>query len=156
MKHSSRVLERPVVDAVGQLNSLCIREYRPSDKQELIELMREHKNVQFLDWEGDLLEEEGAAMVLVATDDADRMVGGIIGGAMGVRGTVNHLAVSATAQRGGIGTALFQALSQKFAERQVRRIFLFVEDQEEGAIEFWQRHGFRMTDGETTLEVDIS
>jgi ribosomal protein S18 acetylase RimI-like enzyme len=127
------------------------------DIPKIVAVMKEDEHVQFLDWECELLAhtESCNGIVLVAVDDRDSIVGAVIGGAMGFRGTINHLAVSREARGAGVGRALFQAIKQRFAEMRIYRLFLFVQEGAQGADAFWQSQGFRRTKNETTYEIDI-
>lgn len=136
---------------------VTIRPFRPSDAAGVAHVMRDNPDVQFLGWEEDLFRriDECNAIVLVAVDQREAVLGAIIGGVMGFRGTVNHLAVARPLRRSGLGRALFEQVKRIFAEKQIRRVFIFVDKNADGAAAFWRSQGFRETKNEMTYEIDV-
>jgi ribosomal protein S18 acetylase RimI-like enzyme len=90
---------------------------------------------------------EGIAIVLVAVDTTDRIVGSVIGGWDGWRGNIYRLAVAPDARRLGLAAALVREVSARLAhERGARRITALVERVHPDAVGFWDSMA---TDGYT-------
>jgi ribosomal protein S18 acetylase RimI-like enzyme len=90
---------------------------------------------------------EGIAIVLVAVDTTDRIVGSVIGGWDGWRGNIYRLAVAPDARRLGLAAALVREVSARLArERGARRITALVERAHPDAVGFWDSMA---TDGYT-------
>jgi len=82
--------------------------------------------------------DEGVAIVLVATDAMDRIVGSVIGGWDGWRGNIYRLAVAPEARRHKVAAALVQEVSARLAsEKGARRITALVEKAHPDAVGFW-------------------
>jgi ribosomal protein S18 acetylase RimI-like enzyme len=80
----------------------------------------------------------GNAIVLVAIDDAERIVGSVIGGWDGWRGNIYRLAVAPSARRFGIAAMLVNEVSRRLAtEKGARRITALVEKAHPDATGFW-------------------
>src|SRR5579872_5838183 len=80
----------------------------------------------------------GNAIVLVAIDDAEHIVGSVIGGWDGWRGNIYRLAVAPLARRQKIAAALVREVSARLArEKGARRISALVEKAHEHAVGFW-------------------
>ena len=151
---------RPPVIGSGQSTEIAIRPMRPDDSAAVVAFMKGFPEVHFCDWETpDLLaravrrQRPKASFVARRTDG--RVVGAIIAGSVGVRGTISHLAVDPQARRAGIGAALVERTLAAFRNGGLRRVFLFVVDDALSGHRFWASMGFRATSGETTLEVDL-
>lgn len=54
-----------------------------------------------------------------------------------------------------IGTSLANSILSDFRQHGIRRVFLFVENDNTQALSFWQKQGFLQTRGEITCEVDL-
>jgi ribosomal protein S18 acetylase RimI-like enzyme len=93
---------------------------------------------------GALLEHDAGAL-LIATDDKGRIVGTVIAGWDGWRGTMYRLAVAAEHRRRGIATALVRAAETGLASKGARRLHLIVVDDEEPAQAFWAAAGYTAT-----------
>jgi ribosomal protein S18 acetylase RimI-like enzyme len=80
----------------------------------------------------------GNAIVLVAIDDARRIVGSVIGGWDGWRGNIYRLAVAPSAHRLGNAARLVHEVSSRLAiEKGARRITALVEKRHPHATGFW-------------------
>jgi len=94
--------------------------------------------------EGLLAQSPGA--LIVAVDDGT-IVGSVIAGWDGWRGTLYRLAVAATHRRRGIATALVDEAEQHLRQRGVRRMHLIVGlAGGNAAIEFWRSARYEPTD----------
>jgi len=94
--------------------------------------------------EGLLAQSPGA--LIVAVDDG-AIVGSVIAGWDGWRGTLYRLAVAATHRRRGIATALVDEAEQHLRQRGVRRMHLIVGLAcGNAAIEFWRSARYEPTE----------
>jgi ribosomal protein S18 acetylase RimI-like enzyme len=130
----------------------------PADVPEVVTLLRATPGVGFCEWE----DRELLARHLVAAPglcrvarDGDEVVGALIAGSFGVRGTISHIAIAPPYRRRGLAQRLVDDVLEAFRERGVRRLFLFVIDGYEPADRLWSNSGFRPTIGERTLECDL-
>jgi len=81
---------------------------------------------------------EGDAIVLVATDAKDNIVGSVIGGWDGWRGNIYRLAVAPEARRHKVAAGLMREVSARLArEKGARRITALVEKAHPDAVGFW-------------------
>jgi len=95
------------------------------------------------------------ARCYVAKDENGALVGAIIGGIMGTRATLNHIAISPIFRNNKIGTVLTKTILNDFYLSGIKRVFLFIEDKNQVAFNFWRSQGFQPTTGETTCELDL-
>ncbi len=70
--------------------------------------------------------------------DGKQLVGAVIGGHDGRRGTLHHLAIAASHQRRGIGKALIDCCLQKFREQGINRFSVMVYSDNEDGKNFWK------------------
>jgi ribosomal protein S18 acetylase RimI-like enzyme len=144
----------------------CIQEMSPSDASEVVALMRCIPEVCFCEWEDEHILRRG--LMLQSTigfvarelgddhmDQPGRMVAAVLGGTIGLRSTINHLAVDPNFRRMGIGRALADHILAALRRTGIRRTFLFVIEDAENAFEFWSSLGFRSVPGEKALEQDL-
>lgn len=122
---------------------------------DVLALMRATPEVSFCDWE-DLRAHANSAHAasFVAVADGE-VVAAVIGGSLGVRGTISHLAVKEGHRRAGIGGMLVRHALTCLQHRGVRRMFVVAHDVNVGAQRFWEGIGFVATLGETTFELDV-
>jgi len=71
-----------------------------------------------------------------------QIVGSIIGGFDGWRGTMYRLVVHPKAQRNGIATALVQEVEHRFVQQGAKRISALVEREHSDAVSFWPSVGY--------------
>lgn len=135
-----------------------ITSIQAGDLTEVVAFMRRFPEVHFCDWETEEVIGNAVAAApgvnLVARVDG-RIVGALLAGVVGMRGTVNHLATDPLWRRGGLASALVRRAMAGFREVGIRRVFLFVEADCGGSLAFWRRMGFQETSGEVTLERDL-
>lgn len=91
----------------------------------------------------------------LAVDASGEVVGAVIGGMLGTRGTINHLAVSPAYRTRGLGQRLVEAASADMKRVGVLRMFLFVDDANLAGKRFWAAQGFCEPRGEITFERDL-
>nr|BFE92268.1 hypothetical protein GCM10020185_28040 [Pseudomonas brassicacearum subsp. brassicacearum] len=115
--------------------------------------------MSFCEWQdarflrGVLLQETTTAYL--AIDASGEVVGAVIGGMLGTRGTINHLAVSPQHRTKGLGQRLVEAASADMKRVGVLRMFLFVDDANLAGKRFWAAQGFCEPRGEITFERDL-
>jgi ribosomal protein S18 acetylase RimI-like enzyme len=80
--------------------------------------------------------------LLVAEDDAGRIVGAVVAGWDGWRGNMYRLAVDPRHRRRGIGLALVAHAERHLRSRGARRITALVAHEELPAVGFWTRAGY--------------
>lgn len=129
------------------------------DALEINSFFATHEEVSFCSWQRPEVTRQllmlTTAIAYIARDNDGRIVGAIIGGIMGTRGTVNHLAVAEPCRAKGIGRTLFGLFRDELRVHAVRRLFLFVDDANPASQQFWCRMNFKEIRHETTLECDI-
>ncbi len=136
-------------------------EYRHAtvdDAGVVVDFMRRYPEISFCDWQDrdvtrSILQLSSTVSVMALRDG--RVIGAILAGIIGTRGTVNHIAVDSEYRTLGVGTELVSLCLKEFRVRGCRRVFLFVDDNNPLARSFWFRHGFAKVPGETTLERDL-
>src|SRR5262249_41367031 len=82
----------------------------------------------------------------------DALVGAILCGHDGRRGTIHHLAVAHPYLRHGVGTALLEYCLSKLREIDIPRCNLFLYDDNEVGRRFWERHGWQAPSTWTTWQ----
>jgi len=127
---------------------------------DIVEFLAHHEEVAMLSWQGEAhlrqLLEQPATIALVARSDAGQLNGALVGGVLGTRGMINHVAVKVESRGQGIGRRLVHAFEQALRERGIRRYFLFTSCTNGVARRFWTRQGCsEMTGTETTYERDL-
>ena len=129
------------------------------DAQRLERFFRQFEEVSFCEWQdakclrGVLVQKTTAAFL--ALDIHGEVVGAVLGGMLGSRGTINHLAVSPVYRSQGVGQRLVEAASADMKRVGVLRMFLFVDDANLAGKRFWSAQGFCEPRGETTFERDL-
>lgn len=138
-----------------------IRPMSAHDAEEVAGFFHNFSEVHFCTWENASLLRDTASstnsVCLIARTDSPGMpiVGALIGGILGVRATINHLAVHPDHRRRGVARQLAELALAHFLSRGVRRVFLFIVDEAISAKGFWANIGFRPTTNETTCELDL-
>jgi ribosomal protein S18 acetylase RimI-like enzyme len=82
-----------------------------------------------------LLERDPGALIVAVADD--RVVGSVIAGWDGWRGSVYRLAVAPDHRRQRLGTSLLRAAEERLAELGARRLHAIVIGTESRAVAFW-------------------
>lgn len=128
------------------------------DIPKVIELMKAYPQVAFCEWENcSLLERtilENPRTNLIAKK-GNEVIGALIGGSFGVRGTISHMALAEIYRNKGVGRALINQAFEGFKSIGIQRIFLFIMDENLVAYSFWKKMGFQQVEGEATLELDL-
>jgi ribosomal protein S18 acetylase RimI-like enzyme len=140
------------------MNGISIRPMSETDVPEVIHLMASTPEVAFCWWEDEALlrrEVSRPGGVHLVARAGRRVVGALIGGSFGVRGTISHLAVAPPFRRTGVGQELVAAAYAAFQSMGIHRLFLFVHVSNAAGVGFWKSLGFSPVSGETTLEYDL-
>lgn len=125
---------------------VLLRRAMVRDAERLERFFRGFDEVSFCEWQdarflrGVLLQETTTAYL--AIDASGDVVGAVIGGMLGTRGTINHLAVSMQHRAKGLGQRLVEAASADMKRVGVLRMFLFVDDANLAGKRFWAAQGF--------------
>ncbi|MCP1453685.1 MULTISPECIES: GNAT family N-acetyltransferase [Pseudomonas] len=138
---------------------VLLRRAMVRDAERLERFFRAFDEVSFCEWQdarflrGVLLQDTTTAYL--AIDASGDVVGAVIGGMLGTRGTINHLAVNPQHRTKGLGQRLVEAASADMKRVGVLRMFLFVDDANLAGKRFWAAQGFCEPRGETTFERDL-
>ncbi|MBI6621305.1 MULTISPECIES: GNAT family N-acetyltransferase [Pseudomonas] len=141
------------------VQQVLLRRAMVRDAERLEQFFRGFTEVSFCEWQdarflrGVLLQETTTAYM--AFDAMGEVVGAVIGGMLGTRGTINHLAVSPRHRTQGLGQRLVEAASADMKRVGVLRMFLFVDDSNLAGKRFWAAQGFCEPRGEITFERDL-
>ncbi len=82
-------------------------------------------------------------LCLIAKID-EKVIGVIMGGFDGRRGYVHHLAIDPEYQKKGYGTLLMDELIERFQQKRVHKIHLFIEKRNEEVIAFYAKLGWEI------------
>ncbi|MGO4323254.1 GNAT family N-acetyltransferase [Pseudomonas sp. KB_12] len=138
---------------------VLLRRAMVRDAERLERFFRAFDEVSFCEWQdarflrGVLLQDTTTAYL--AIDASGDVVGAVVGGMLGTRGTINHLAVNPQHRTKGLGQRLVEAASADMKRVGVLRMFLFVDDANLAGKRFWAAQGFCEPRGETTFERDL-
>lgn len=99
-----------------------------------------------LSWDGEL--------VLVAERN-NQLAGVIIGTIDNEKGYCYRIAVRRSHQRRGVGRQLIQSLRKRFAQRNVKKVLVTVDDHNEAILPFYQSQGFGQADVECVSRLSI-
>ena len=91
----------------------------------------------------------------VAVDD-DEIVGTVLAGQDGRRGFINHLFVSQEHRGQGIGRRLAELAEDGLAKTTSTKSYIFVKNDNELAIRFWQQRGYYLCDDFCTMRRSLS
>jgi ribosomal protein S18 acetylase RimI-like enzyme len=75
-------------------------------------------------------------------EEEGRIIGAILGGSDGRRGSIYHAAVEIEKRGKGIGTLLLESVKRAFSMQGITRISLHVYNANEVGISFWKSSGF--------------
>lgn len=138
---------------------VLLRRAMVRDAERLEQFFRGFDEVSFCEWQDArflrsiLLQDTTTAYL--AVDDNGEVVGAVMGGMLGTRGTINHLAVSPLHRTRGLGQRLVEAALADMKRVGVLRMFLFVDDANLVGKRFWAAQGFCEPRGEITFERDL-
>lgn len=149
-------LEKPVL-------AWSVDRMTAGDAAEVAAFFARFPEVAFCDWEDEgllakVLSREGDASYLARRQDGARrgeVVGAVLAGSIGVRGSVNHIAVDPEFRFDGVGRVLVERALESLRADGIRRVFLFVAETSVAAGPFWNSMGFSPVPGEIALERDL-
>lgn len=130
------------------------------DAREIVAFLVRYEEVSLLQWQDEshlrtVLADPGTIAFVVRSDEG-KLIGSLIGGVLGTRGTINQIAVDAARRGSGIGRSLVDAFEFALRRRGVRRYFLFATRANAATRRFWTQQGFNeMTASEVTYERDL-
>ncbi|MBV7434572.1 GNAT family N-acetyltransferase [Cardiobacteriaceae bacterium TAE3-ERU3] len=78
--------------------------------------------------------------------DGDELVGIVLCGCDGRRGTIYHAAIAASHQRRGIATRMLNACENALKERGITRMRLMIFNDNHSGKAFWAAHGWQQHD----------
>ncbi len=93
-------------------------------------------------------------LFLVAEADG-KMLGTVVGGFDGRRGMVYHLAVAEPSRKQGIGELLMDELERRLKAKGCIRCYLLVTVENESAMRFYEKHGWKHMDHVLTYGKDL-
>jgi ribosomal protein S18 acetylase RimI-like enzyme len=138
---------------------VVIREMASADISAVIDLMRSLPDTAFLEWEDiELLQAHlarGAAANFVAVRSDGHIVGAVIAGSVGVRGTISHVAVGEPHRRNGIADTLVGHVLASLRASGIKRVFLFTGRGNYPAQRLWAHCGFAEMGLDSTWELDL-
>lgn len=141
-----------------QRGEIVVDLMRNSHLPAVMRLFTQCPETAFQDWEDQSLLQrhitQQPTFNWVATRQQD-VVGALIGGSVGVRGTISHVAVRHDARKCGIASRMVTRALQAFEQQGIFRVYLFTQVTNAAAVGLWTSLGFHDTAGETTLEVDL-
>jgi ribosomal protein S18 acetylase RimI-like enzyme len=82
-------------------------------------------------------------LFLIGKED-DKVIGVVEGAFDGRRGYVHHLAIDPVYQKKGYGKKLMNNLMERFREKKIHKIHLFVEKSNKNAINFYKHLGWEL------------
>lgn len=80
----------------------------------------------------------------LVTHCGDKFVGAVLCSHDGRRGYLHHLAVDKRYRCQGIGTALVQKCSSALAKGGIAKCNIFILEENDAGIAFWERNGFKL------------
>ncbi len=126
-----------------------IRDFRPEDEAGLIEMWKQSGIYRpWNDPQRDIarktenMQKTGFGLFLVVQESSGRIIGSVMAGYDGHRGSVNYLAVHPEAQKQGIGRALMAEVERWCEAEHCPKINLLVRTDNEGVKAFYARLGY--------------
>jgi ribosomal protein S18 acetylase RimI-like enzyme len=91
------------------------------------------------------LREMNPDLFLVGIKD-NEIIAVVVGAFDGRRGYVHHLAVDINHRRKGYGRRMMEELHKLFSKKNIIKVHLFIEIENEGVIEFYKKIGWHVRD----------
>lgn len=150
------IAERPQTSLVNTYPFL-LRNGTPEDLISLVKRVPEMPELAFEQWEFPVifanLHKHDRYFKVMELDG--HLIGGSIGGASDIRGTISHLWVDREHRQHGLGHALSDASLQALYDMGARHVHLMTVTGNAAANTFWQHQGFQEATGTEFLEIDI-
>ena len=125
--------------------TIQIQEMTIQDYDEVYALWRETEGIKLSEVDGkndiNRLLEHNPGLSFVARD-GDQLVGAVLCTHDGRRGYIDHLAVRASHRRQGIGKGLAARCLYNLMRVGIRKMHLFVQEDNDEAIAFWRKLGW--------------
>jgi ribosomal protein S18 acetylase RimI-like enzyme len=93
-------------------------------------------------------------LFLVAEED-EQIIGTVMGGFDGRRGSIYHLAVAASYRRQGIGSRLMNEIESRLRAKGCLRCYLMVTTNNEEAMRYYEKHGWERIDYVVSFTKDL-
>lgn len=136
-----------------------IRVMRMGDYPQLIDLWSNTENIGLSEADSpvnlDAFLQRNPGLNFVALDD-DKIIGAVLGGHDGRRGTIYHLAVNIEFRNKGYGKALLDHCLAAFAGIGIERCHIHVYADNQSGLDFWQKNGWFTRPELVLLSKDIS
>ena len=133
------------------MTSWSVRDFRPEDEAGLIETWKQSGIYRpWNDPQRDIarktknMQKTGFGLFLVVQDKSGRIIGSVMAGYDGHRGSVNYLAVHPDAQKQGIGRALMAEVERWCKAEHCPKINLLVRTDNEAVKAFYARLGYEV------------
>ncbi|WP_433847510.1 GNAT family N-acetyltransferase [Acinetobacter proteolyticus] len=128
--------------------------------QDIVNFFSHHSEVSFVSQssidEFKKIIQEPNTIIVTASNEFNQIVAILIGGTLGTRATINHVAINNAYRRYGIGTVLVNKFEIELRNRGIARYFLFVEKNNAIANKFWEKMNFYTTsNAEVTYEKNL-
>jgi ribosomal protein S18 acetylase RimI-like enzyme len=131
--------------SISTQRAVTIRELLPSDLDGALELWSRSDGIGLNESDSRdallrfLARNPGLSAVAL---DAAQIVGAVLCGHDGRRGTIHHLAIAPAYRRRGIGSSLLEYSLSRLREASIPRCNLFLYDDNEDGRLFWTHHGW--------------
>lgn len=143
---------------IGPNCSYSIQPMDESDLDSVIQMGIQVPELAFGIWENKILLQRAIctnpSTMLIARSD-EQVIGFLIGGSFGVRGTISHIYVKDEYARFGVGGALVKGALEGMADSGVRRVPIMLTAGNDRAFDFWSKVGFKELPEERFMERDI-
>ena len=125
---------------------LRIREFSIEDYSEVVKLWRESGLIirPGDELEGIRLKLERDPDLFLIAEETGAIMGVVMGAWDGRRGWINHLAVTPSQQRRGIGTALIRELENRLARKGTKKVNAQINQWNQKSIEFFKALGYEV------------
>ena len=78
--------------------------------------------------------------------EQEKIIAVVIGAFDGRRGYVHHLAVDPDYQRKGYGKAIMNELIERFKQKRIQKIHLFIQKENKEVLDFYNKQGWEIRD----------
>ncbi|MFX0010759.1 MAG: GNAT family N-acetyltransferase [Candidatus Hermodarchaeota archaeon] len=92
-----------------------------------------------------LILERNPDLFLVGKEQ-EKIIAVVIGAFDGRRGYVHHLAVDPDYQRKGYGKAIMNELTERFKQKRIQKIHLFIQKENKKVLDFYNKQGWEVRD----------
>jgi ribosomal protein S18 acetylase RimI-like enzyme len=123
-----------------------IREFRVEDYDEIVKLWKETGLIVRPgdDLAGIKLKLERDPDLFLIAEEAEQILGVVMGAWDGRRGWINHMAVKPSFQRKGIGSILIREIEKRLARKGARKVNAQIYEWNKKSIEFFKSIGYEV------------